>query len=47
MFKRKSVAVNIKESIKAPKRESVLPDNLIDLQNESLEPSQPTNMFIK
>ena len=29
MFKRNSVAVNVKESIKAPKRESVLPDNLI------------------
>ena len=49
MFKRKSVAVSdIKQSIKAPKpRESVLPDNLINMQNEQLEPTKPENMFIK
>lgn len=49
MFKRNSVAVtDIKQSIKAPKpRESVLPDNLINMQNEKLEPTKPENMFIK
>ena len=50
MFKRKSVAVtDIKQSVKVPKpRESVLPDNLINLGNEKLEPIKPeTNMFIK